>query len=133
MRYAFKPLPGSGSDAARPALLAELIGQGGSVPLVCLVDSGSLHNRFGHWVGEEAGVDLSGAEVERIGVGGSVIEARTVTVRLELSELTWEAPVSFCEPWPFDFQILGQLGFLRWFRVVIDAAEEMLEVIPNQA
>ena len=27
--------------------------------------------------------------------------------------------------------IAGQLGFLRWFRVVIDAADETFEVIPN--
>ena len=58
-------------------------------------------------------------------------EARTVTCELHLANFAWEAPVAFCDPWPFDFQVLGQLGFLRWFRVVIDAADETFEVIPN--
>ena len=54
-----------------------------------------------------------------------------MTCELRLGDVTWEAPVAFCDPWPFDFQVLGQLGFLRWFRVVIDAADETFEVIPN--
>ncbi|MGH9278641.1 MAG: hypothetical protein ACRD12_11135 [Acidimicrobiales bacterium] len=100
--------------------------------MLCLVDSGSLHNRFGRWVAEQVGVDLSGAEVDRIGVGGTVIEAATVTVTLQLGDFTWDGPVSFCDPWPFDFEILGQLGFLRWFQVVIDAADESIEITPNR-
>ncbi len=50
---------------------------------------------------------------------------------MRLGDFTWDAPVSFCDPWPFDFHVAGQLGFLRWFRVVIDAADETFEVIPN--
>lgn len=55
-----------------------------------------------------------------------------MTCQVQLGDFIWEAPVSFCDPWPFDFQLLGHPGFLRWFRVVIDAADETLEVIPNQ-
>lgn len=68
---------------------------------------------------------------ERIAVGGLITEAHTVACSLQLGEFAWEAPVAFCDPWPFDFQILGQLGFLRWFRVVIDAADETFDVTPN--
>jgi hypothetical protein len=61
-----------------------------------------------------------------------VTQARTVITALQLGEFTWEAPVSFCDPWPFDFQLLGQLGFLRWFRMVMAAADETFEVTPNE-
>lgn len=98
-----------------------------------LLDTGALHNRLGAWVADLAGVDLGGVEPERTGVGGISTDSRTVTCQVQLGDFSWEAPVSFCDPWPFDFQLLGHLGFLRWFRVVIDAADETLEITPNQA
>ncbi len=39
--------------------------------------------------------------------------------------------MSFCQPWPFDFQLLGQQGFLRWFTVNIGAANETLDIVAN--
>ncbi len=132
MRFAFKPLPGTGLDVARPALQVAAAGPTNNVTVLSLVDSGSLHNRYALWVAETAGIDLSRAPVERIAVGGTVTQARTVNTALQLGDFTWEAPVSFCDPWPFDFQLLGQLGFLRWFRMVMDAADETFEVTPNE-
>ncbi len=132
MRFAFKPLPGTGLDVARPALQVAVAGPTNNVTVLSLVDSGSLHNRYALWVAETAGIDLSRAPVERIAVGGTVTQARTVITALQLGEFTWEAPVSFCDPWPFDFQLLGQLGFLRWFRMVMAAADETFEVTPNE-
>lgn len=96
-----------------------------------LLDTGSIHNRFALWVADFVGLDLTGTEPEGIAVGGVVTEARTATCSLQLKEFGWEAPVAFCDPWPFDFQILGQPGFMRWFRVVIDAADETLDVTLN--
>jgi len=132
LKFDFTPLPSSGSDEARPALIAEIVGRTGTVPVFCLVDTGSLHNRFARWVADEAGIDLTGATVTRLAVGGITTEARTVSCQLQLGDAGWEAPVSFCDPWPVEFQVLGQLGFLRWFRITIDAADEALEVIPNR-
>jgi hypothetical protein len=43
----------------------------------------------------------------------------------------WDAPVWFCEPWPFSFQLLGLDGFLRYFRITLSAYEEWLECIPE--
>lgn len=100
MRVAFKPLPGTGLDAARPALQVAVAGPTNNVTVLSLVDSGSLHNRYALWVAETAGIDLSPAPVERIVVGGTVTQARTVITALQLGEFTWEAPVSFCDPWP---------------------------------
>jgi len=99
--------------------------------LPCLVDSGSLHNRFPAWIATQAGIDLGGTEPVSLGVGGRPTIARTVSVRLRFADHHWEAPVSFCDPWPWDFNLLGQEGFLRWFEVVFKAADRILEVTPN--
>ena len=133
MRFAFELLPGAGADIARPALEVSVVGPHANVGVLGLLDTGAVHNRVGAWVAGLAGIDLDGVAVERIALAGVVVEARMVTCQLVLGDFTWEAPVSFCDPWPFDFQVFGHLGFFRWFRVVIDAADEMLEVIPNQA
>lgn len=129
MRLGFRPLPGAQDITPRPILDVRVSG----LPrfgLGCLVDTGSLHNRFAAWVAEAAGLDLSGVPTQSIGVGGRPTIARTVPVTLGVGEVTWEAPVSFCDPWPWDFQLLGQEGFFRWFRVVIEAADRSLEITP---
>ncbi len=132
MRFAFERLPGAGLDVARPALEVVLVGPQQTMTALGLLDTGSIHNRFARWAADFVGVDLATTEPERIAVWGVITEARTVTCSLQLGEFAWKAPVAFCDPWPFDFQILGQLGFLRWFRVVIDAADETFEVTPNE-
>lgn len=131
MRFVFERLPGTGIDVPRPALEVVVTGPDQGLSALRLMDTGSLHNRLGSSVADLADIDLAATEPERIGVGGTVTEARTVTCELRLGDVSWEAPVAFCDPWPFDFQILGQLGFLRWFRVVIDAGDETFDVIPN--
>lgn len=97
-------------------------------PVLCLLDTGSLQNRFGLWVARQARIDLSEIPAEDIGVGGITVHARTVTVRLRVGAFEWEAPTSFCDPWPWEFNILGQEGFFRWFVVTIDAAERRFEI-----
>ncbi len=97
--------------------------------LVALCDTGSLHNRFAAWVADDIGLDVRDIEPEAIGVGGQHLVARTVTVALRIGEVEWEAPVSFCEPWPWGYQLLGQEGFFRWFEVVVRAADRELELI----
>ena len=128
MRFAFKELPGRSGDSRRPVVPVSVEGLE-RVPLFALVDTGSLQNRFGRWVAEAAGINLEGADRERIGLGGfASIEGLTVPVRLAIEDAEWEAPVSFCDPWPFDFQLLGQEGFFRWFRVLFRAADAVVEV-----
>lgn len=130
MKVEFRALPGISGDVPRP--LIDVGVQGMEHGLVrCLADTGSLHNRFGLWVARLAGIDLSEIEPHSLGVGGRPVLARTVTVSLALDPFEWEAPVSFCEPWPWDFQILGQEGFFRWFRVVFEAAGRAMQVEPH--
>jgi hypothetical protein len=132
VRFAFERLPGARLDVARPAIEVVIPGPQHTVTALGRLDTGSVHNRFAHWVADFVGLDVAATQPERIAVGGVITEARTVTCSLQLGEFAWAAPVAFCDPWPFDFQILGQLGFFRWFRVVIDAADETLEVTPNE-
>lgn len=98
-----------------------------SCPL-CLLDTGALHNRFGSWIADAAGINLEATPEERVAIGGFVTSARLASVQLTLGDVTWEAPVWFCDPWPLAFHLLGQEGFFRWFDVRIRAAAYEIEI-----
>ena len=131
MNISFRSLPGPNADVPRPLVDVDVAGLE-DASLACLLDTGSLHNRFALWVAREAGLDLDDVEPESIGVGGRPVISRTAIVSLSMGGHRWEAPVAFCEPWPWDFQLLGQEGFLRYFRVVMEAAERRMEINPAQ-
>jgi hypothetical protein len=63
-------------------------------------------------------------------VGGQALLERTTTVALRVGDHAWEAPVSFFDPWPWDYQLLGQEGFFRWFEVCVRAADLELDLTP---
>lgn len=129
MKVDFRPLPGVAGLTPRPVVDVRLEGIERAA-LGCLVDTGTLHNRFGAWVARMAGIDLDGIQPESLGVGGRSTIGRTTPVALRLGELSWEAPVTFCDPWPWDFQLLGQEGFLRWFTLEFQVAGRRLELSP---
>jgi hypothetical protein len=52
-----------------------VLGSVETVTSLCLVDTGSLHNRFGRWIADLAGIDLAGVEEHPIGIGGVVVRA----------------------------------------------------------
>ena len=126
MRYPFVELPGRPAFArpAIPVQVEDLV----EAPQLCLVDSGAQANRFGLWLAELTGIDLSGAPQEQIGVGGTVVTARHARCELTIAGTRYDAPVSFCDPWPFAFNLLGQDGFLRFFRITMCAAHGWLDV-----
>lgn len=130
MKFPFKELPGTSTDYLRPAVpvTVESLAR---APQLCLLDTGALGNRFGGWVAEAAGIDLSLAAEERFAVGGFVTVARQASVALTLGEVSWEAPVWFCDPWPLAFHLLGQEGFFRWFEVRMRASVYEIEIIPE--
>lgn len=127
MRFPFKELPGTSGDFLRPAVPVTVEGIL-RAPQLCLLDTGALHNRFAGWIAEAAGIDLTAADQERIAVGGFVATARQAPVQLTLGEVTWEAPVWFCDPWPLAFHLLGQEGFFRRFEVRLRAAVYEIEI-----
>jgi hypothetical protein len=87
-----------------------------------------LHNRFAAWVANAAGIDLTAADEERFAVAGFIAAARRASIQLTLGEVTWEAPMWFCDPWPLAFHLLGQEGFFRWFNVRLRAAVYEIEI-----
>lgn len=128
----FRGLPGTTSFVPRPIIDVGIAHESATV-VVALCDTGALYNRFAGWVADLIGLDLAGVETEAIGVGGQHLIARTTHVSLRIGEFEWEAPVSFCEPWPWDYQLLGQEGFFRWFEVTVRAADRELEITPIAA
>ncbi len=117
-------------DYLRPAVPVTVEGMA-RAPQLCLLDTGALHNRFAAWVAEAVGIDLTGADEERFGVGGFTAVGRRASVQLTLGDVTWEAPVWFCDPWPLAFHLLGQEGFFRWFDVRLRAAVYEIEISPE--
>jgi hypothetical protein len=96
-----------------------------------LVDTGATTNRFGAWLAEVTGVDLAGAPESTVVIGGLTTRGRDARADLTIAGVRYGAPVTFCEPWPFAFNLLGQEGFLRYFRVTISAAQSWLDVEPE--
>lgn len=130
MKFSFKELPGTPQDYLRPAVPVTVEGIA-RAPQLCLLDTGALHNRFGAWVAAAAGIDCTGAEEERFAIGGFVTVAHRAPVQLTLGDITWEAPVWFCDPWPLAFHLLGQEGFFRRFEVRMRAATYEIEITPE--
>jgi hypothetical protein len=130
MKFQFKELPGTPRDYLRPVVPVTVEGIS-RAPQLCLLDTGALHNRFAAWIAESAGIDLTTADEARFAVGGFIVTAREAPVQLTLGEVTWEAPVWFCDPWPLSFHLLGQEGFFRWFEVRLRAAVYEIEITPE--
>lgn len=127
----FKELPGTSEDYLRPAVPVTVEGIS-RAPQLCLLDTGALHNRFGAWVAEVAGIDLAGCEQQRLAVGGFTTVARRARVQLAIGDAAWEAAAWFCDPWPLAFHLLGQEGFFRWFEVCLRAGAYEIEITSTE-
>jgi hypothetical protein len=132
VRFEFIELPGEASGLQRPVIPVQFEDLE-EVPQHCLVDTGSTTNRFGAWLAEATGIDLAGAPDEDLIVGGVRTQARHARAALTIAGHRYDAPVTFCDPWPFPFNLLGQEGFLRYFRVTLCAADYWLDVEPEAA
>jgi hypothetical protein len=127
VRFEFLELPGLEPVLTRPVIPVQVEDLDNALQL-CLVDSGSTSNRFGRWLAEEVGIDLDTAPQTDDAIGGVFTTAYHTRCDLTIAGLRYDAPVSFCDPWPLAFNLLGQEGFLRFFRVTLCAAEDWLEV-----
>lgn len=132
MRFEFLELPGIGTPLARPVVPVQ-VEDLEEAPQLCLVDSGATTNRFGAWLADAVGISLVNAPEDEIVVGGVIAAARHARANLTIAGLRYDAPVTFCDPWPFAFSLLGQEGFLRFFRVTLCAKELWLDVEPEEA
>ena len=131
MKFEFLELPGEGDGRLMRPVIPVQVEDLEEAPQLCLVDTGSIANRFGTWLAEATGIDLSGAPETTVHVGGVTTIARHARADLTIAGVRYDAPVSFCEPWPFAFNLLGQEWFLRFFRLTVCAAEDWLEVDPE--
>jgi hypothetical protein len=128
VRFQFLELPGgNGQGIIRPVVPVQ-IGDLEQAPQLCLIDTGALRNRFAFWLAEAAGVDLTGAPSAEFAVAGFVTTGYEARVDLAVGKDRFDAPVSFCDPWPLAFHLLGQEGFLRGFRMSMSANEGWLEL-----
>jgi len=127
VRFDFLELPGGDATLLRPVVPVQ-VEDLGHAPQLCLVDTGATHNRFGAWIAEATGIDLTDAPETDLAVGGVLTRARHARADLTIAGARYDAPVTFCEPWPFAFNLLGQEGFLRFFRLEMCAAESWLEI-----
>jgi hypothetical protein len=136
LKFPFRELPGIAGGDLTPRPVVDVWLEGLALTgLACLVDTGALRTRFSAELAEIAGIDLGGAPTERFAVGGQVVEGSTVRITLRMKdgdgEHQWDAPVSFCRPWPFAFQLLGLEGFFQHFRVTISGYGEWVECRPE--
>lgn len=135
MTFAFRTLPDLGHDTVRPRPIVDVVVEGLEIaPQACLLDSGATAIRLGAHVAELCGVDLSDASMKKIGVGGTLVTARTAEVGLCVADqddsYEWSAPVWFCEPWTPAFGLLGLTGFFDQFEVTIASYQERIELVP---
>ncbi len=136
MRFPFRPLLSASGGAAWPRPTVPVWLEGfPTTPVIGLVDSGALRTRFGRELADAAGIHLHDALAEQISIGGVETTAWSARVSLRIGDgrgaHTWDCAVWFCEPWPFDFALLGQEGFLQHFRVTLSAYHEWLDCVPE--
>jgi hypothetical protein len=129
MRRLYAELGGDPEAIARPVLDVVIEGMA-EAPLRCLVDSGAVNTLVPSWVAFEAGINLERIAGIHLGVGGGATTARFTSARLAIGDHAWEARIGFCDPWPYGWGLLGQIGFFHFFAVTFRAANWELEIEP---
>jgi len=97
VRFDFLELPGEESTLVRPVVPVQ-VEDLEEAPQLCLVDTGATTNRFGAWLAEATGIDLSGAPESTIVAGGVAATAHHARAHLTIAGVRYDAPVTFCEP-----------------------------------
>lgn len=136
MRFAFRAFPAAGGGELTPRPIVDIALDGlAAAPMACLLDTGALRTRMGAELAELAGIDLTDTITERIVIGGvstlGALARVDLTVTDGATEFCWNAPVWFCDPWPFSFGLAGLEGFLHHFCVTIRAYDGHLDIDPE--
>ena len=129
MRFGFRELPDPGQCGVRGGPIVDVVVEGLEIaPQACLLDSGATAVRFGAYLADLSGIDLSGAPQTLLAVGGAIVDARMAEVnqlvRDDEDSYAWTAPVWFCDPWLAFFGLFGLTGFFDHFEVTIASDEE---------
>ena len=136
VRFPFRHLPATGGGELTPRPTVDVWLEGiDAVPLASLVDTGALRTRFSRDLATAAGIQPDDDRAETFALGGTIVTGAPALVLMRIGagndSHTWEAPVWFCDPWPFGFQLLGLEGFLEHFRVRLSAYREWLDCTPE--
>jgi len=136
VRFEFRAFPAASGGLLTPRPIVDIALEGLEVaPVACLLDTAALRTRMDRQFAELAGIDLAGTVTERLVIGGTPTVGAFARVMLTLTaggdEHSWDAPVWFCEPWPFAFGLAGLEGFLQHFHVTVSGYHEYLEVEPE--
>lgn len=136
MRFAFRELPAAGGGTLTPRPVVDVSLEGLiAAPVECLLDTGALRTRMSAELAPLAGIELSGATTEEFFIGGLKTAGSLARVSLTVSdgtnEFSWDAPVWFCDPWPYPFGLAGLEGFLHHFIVTIRAYDGYLDIEPQ--
>ncbi len=131
MKRAFQALP---AVAGRSRPIVDLVVEGLELaPQACLLDTGASAIRMGRHVAQLAGIDLAGAPRHELLIAGLRTQGVEAIVQLQLRQgadsQTWSPTVTFCDPWPWAFGLLGLAG-LDPFLTTIDTYEEWVELRP---
>jgi hypothetical protein len=136
MRFAFRELPAAGGGGLTPRPVVDIALEGlEAAPVGCLLDTGALRTRMSAELAPLAGIELSGSLAEDFFLGGlrtaGALARVSLTVTDDARTFSWDAPVWFCDPWPYPFGLAGLEGFLHHFIVTIRAYDGYLDIEPN--
>ena len=103
------------------------------VPQTCQLDTGAAGVRMSAELARAVGVALPDTPNEPDLIVGAVRSQvfrvrRRLSVELDGVPVAWTAPVSFCDPWPHPFGLLGLAGFFDAFDVLVQGREQEFEL-----
>jgi len=125
---AYRRTPGFPNGELRPLVDVHLTDDL-TVVHICLADTGANGNRLSAALAGPYGValprDPTGPDLISGGVRSQTYEARVpFTIEVDDEPVTWVAPVTFCDPWPHPFGLLGQRGFFDAFDVLFQGRDK---------
>lgn len=134
-RFDFRELPSSGGKKLTPRPVVDVWLEGIEVGAwEALADTGAVRTCFSRDLAQAAGITPDDDGSETLAIAGAVVQGSparvTLTLKSQDEEYAWDAPVWFCEPWPFSFQLVGLEGFFHHFDVHLSAYEGWLDCRP---
>ena len=136
MRFQFRSLPAAGGGELTPRPVVDIALEGLlAAPMECMLDTGALRTRMSAELAPLAGVELDDALTEEFWIAGLKTVGTMARVRLTVTDgadqVSWDAPVWFCDPWPHPFGLAGLEGFLHHFVVTVRAYDGYLDLAPR--
>jgi hypothetical protein len=130
---AFRRVPVGTADVLLRPLLDVYVDAQGTVPQTCLLDTGAAGVRLSAEIARAAGTALPEAPNAPDLIAGGVrsqtyrVQHR-LSVELDGAAVSWTAPVSFCDPWPHPFGLLGLAGFFDVFDVLLQGLDRRFDL-----